>query len=352
MAALPAVRGGSTYLTTPECLQTLSCTDHEFTLLKDAVLSIGTKPTFKGKVLFEQDLRSFDSIGLHRRILWEEVERSNPLFVELFAGTRQNRDPSTWSKYVTSVKSAVIHMVAKPFKKASRDNRAKLLPRKRSSTSEVVDLDNDTEHENEEVTELSTTLEADNDEGPAKRAKLSWRTPDTPESSSLGSRNTTPICKTVEQVQSEETADDHQIPPNDVLPSHDQSSEEVAGDFAKNMMALGKQHLDQRTADLEDTFEARVAAQVREERAELAEERDKIAEERKNLAQIVEEQVKERVSEEKQKLESAIMGEAEAQVAAERNEIGLLVEQQVRIRLPEERITWEEAVAKQLKSLF
>ncbi|CAK1354001.1 hypothetical protein CB0940_02071 [Cercospora beticola] len=354
MADLPDLPGRGTYLTNPECLQTLSCTDHEFTLLRDAVLSIGTKPSFDGKTLFDQDLRKFDSLGRHRRKLWAEVERSNPLFAELLAGKRQNCDAKTWSEYVTRVKSAIIHIVVKPLrKKIASTNGAKSIPKKRGSTSEVIDLDNDTEHANEQVKELDTTLGSETSGRPEKRPKLSSRIPDAPEISLSASRNTTPLRKSVNSLEgAEEILDDDQRHSKEILPPHDQFSDECASGFANKMMQLVKQHLEQRIADLEDTFEARVAVQVTAERAEIAEERAEQAEERKNLARVVEEQVKERVSAEKQKLESAIMGEAEAQVAAERNEIGILVEREVQMRLPEERIKWEEAVAKQLKSLF
>ncbi|PPJ51937.1 hypothetical protein CBER1_09689 [Cercospora berteroae] len=354
MPTLPDHSHCNKYLRILECLQVLACTDDELLLLKDAVLSIGMRPDFDGQSLFDQDLRKFDSFGRHRQALWAEVENSDPLFAELLSGTRQECGSATWHTYISKVKTAIIHKVMKPIRnRRSRTTRARLTSEKRSSTSEVIDLDDDTEEEDEEMTGVSTTLEEETDERPGKRAKLSFRIPDTPETSSFASWNTTPLRKSVgPPVENEEMSDDHQGPSNEHLPCHDQSSEEVAGGFANKMAQLVKQHLDQRTAELDATFEARVAAQVVTERAGIAEKRNKIAQERESLARLVEEQVQQRVSEEKQELESVIMGEAEAQVAAERNEIGLLIERQVQIRLPEERITWEEAVAKQLKSLF
>ncbi|KAM3416109.1 hypothetical protein BST61_g9590 [Cercospora zeina] len=313
MPSLPDPNGRNWYLRKEDCLQILDCTDHEFTLLTQAVGSIGRSAIFNGKALFREHLASFDASGAHRSHLWAEVERTN----------------------------------CKDFGEEDTSFDSQSIPHKRSSTSK---LDNLQELENKKLKRSGASHDSGTDHRPGKRTKSSTQPSNAPPASPRRNDGIVPSCQSgPTAAKSEKMSNDPPRPSNDESQSRDTSSEQSGSDFIDRMMQLVKQHRDKTSAELEATFEDRVASNVAAERENIAEERETLAEERKALAEeriLVEKERRE------QKLRSSIMGKAEAQVAAERKQNEVVIERAVQARVGEEKVKWEEEVERQLLKLF
>ncbi|WPA97538.1 uncharacterized protein RHO25_002148 [Cercospora beticola] len=328
-------KGNRGWLSKAECQQVLACANTEYDMLRQQIKLTGQQQIFGGKALLRQNLNDFDPDGAHRARLWAEVESSSPLFAELFSGTRQNCDSSTWNQFLGRVKYSMLKNLSKRSESAYSDDseftdttqgtissggKMSSIPSKRSSGSEDFDFDL---HSRPSRKRFETFKVRDRDDGfPNHEDEVSAdeAMSDSEDVIAVAPRKSKPLRKhfQVSTAPSANPASSIPLPgstalfaePDELSIDNRHSSVETPGRHGQpitrsvgvEVQQLFNQRLDERTAALGLAYDARLTQQL--------------GAERERLAAIFEDAVQRKALQEIQKHESDREKEAEAKIAA------------------------------------
>ncbi|GIZ38876.1 hypothetical protein CKM354_000227500 [Cercospora kikuchii] len=328
-------KGNRGWLSKAECQQVLACANTEYDKLRQQIKLIGQQPIFEGKALLRQNLNEFDPDGAHRARLWVEVERSSPLFAELFSGTRQNCDSSTWNQFLGRVKYSMLKNLSKRSESAYSDEseltdttqgttssggKTSSIPSKRSSGSEDFDFSSHSRPLRKRFETFKVRDRGDSSPDRDNDVSADEAMSDSEDVIAVAPRKSKSLRKhfQVSIAPSSKVVDSNPLPgsaalfaePDELSIDNRYSSVETSGRHGQpitrsvglEVQQLFNQRLDERTAALGLAYDARLTQQL--------------AAERERLGAMFEDAVQRTARQEIQKHESAREKEAEAKIAA------------------------------------